>query len=75
MDEIYLYFVSIPGPVSEMVVPCFDGYTIYIDVSLSYDEKLEAYRHAMKHIKEHDWDSDETADKIERKCHEPKTAL
>lgn len=55
MDEIYLYFVDIPGSADEMVVPCCDGYTVYIDVKLSYSEKLDAYHHAMEHIRNNDW--------------------
>ena len=58
-----------------MVVPCLDGYTIYIDVSLSYDEKIEAYHHAMKHIKEDHWQTDKTADEIEVEGHEQKETL
>lgn len=75
MDEIYLYFVTLPGNVNEMVVPCLDGYTIYIDNSLSHAEKLDAYYHAMKHIEVDDWHSGMTADQIEGKCHEQKEAL
>ena len=69
MDEIYLYVGDIPGTVNEMVVPCCDGYTIYIDVKLSYAEKLEAYHHAMEHIRNDDFHSCDTADVIEDRCH------
>lgn len=69
MDNIYLYCVNLPPNVSEMVVPCADGYTIYIDVKLSYPEQVEAYRHAMKHITEDDW-SGTDADRIEQERHE-----
>lgn len=70
MDDIYLYMIDIPGTVNEMVVPCLDGYTIYIDVSLSYEEKLEAYHHAMTHIQNNDSHSPDPADRIEARCHE-----
>ena len=69
MDEIYLYMIDIPGSATEMVVPCCDGYTIYIDVKLSHEEKVEAYHHAMEHIKHDDWHSDMTADQIESRRH------
>lgn len=70
MDDIYLYIVDIPGTVNEMVVPCCDGYTIYIDVKLSYEEKLKAYRHAMEHIRRCDFQCYDSADYIEARCHE-----
>lgn len=70
MDDIYLYFVDIPGNAHEMVVPCYEGYTVYIDVKLSFAEKIEAYRHAMDHINNDDWHSGMTADQIEARCHE-----
>lgn len=73
MDEIYLYLIDIPGTVNEMVVPCYDGYTIYIDVSLSYEEKLDAYHHAMEHIRNDDFHSGDTADVIEARCHGEET--
>lgn len=53
-----------------MVVPCCDGYTVYIDVKLSYWEKIDAYYHAMRHIYGDDWHSDMTADQIEARRHE-----
>ena len=70
MDEIYLYIVDIPGTAREMVVPCCDGYTVYIDVKLSYSEKLDAYHHAMEHIRNNDWQSKLTVDVIEEQRHE-----
>lgn len=67
MDDVYIYFVNLPCNVNEMVVPCCDGYTVYIDVKLSYDEKIEAYRHAIEHINNDDFHSDLAVDHIEGK--------
>lgn len=69
MDSIYVYFVALPGNVNEMVLPCADGYTVYIDVSLSRAEQLDAYRHAMAHIKHNDFARDLPVDQIERDRH------
>lgn len=66
MDNIFVYIVDLP--VNEMVVPCLDGYTVYIDVKLSYAEQIESYRHAMSHIINDDWSLD-NADDIERIRH------
>ena len=70
MDEIYLYYIDIPGTTNEMVIPCYNGYTIYIDIKLSHSEKVDAYYHAMRHIYGDDWHSVKTADQIEARCHE-----
>ena len=56
MDDIFLYFVKLPEGIDEVVLPCFDGYTVYIDPTLSYDQQLEAYNHALHHIRNHDWE-------------------
>ena len=69
MDDVFVYCVNLPENVSEMVVPCLSGYTVYIDVKLSYEEQLEAYRHAMRHILNDDFSGDD-ADAIEGSCHE-----
>ena len=70
MLDIYLYCVDIPGNVEEMVMPCADGYTVYIDIKLSYEQRLDALSHALEHISNDDWNSGETADYIEGVRHE-----
>lgn len=58
MDEIYTYFVRFPSPsIREAVMPCLDGgYTVYIDDRLSPEGKRRAFRHAVRHIKNKDFD-------------------
>ena len=68
MDDIYLYLVDIPGKSREIVTPCFGGYTVYIDVKLSYEEKIDAYHHAMKHIADGDFDKDDVQE-VETNAH------
>ena len=50
--NVYVYRVSLPGTVHEMVVPNRedDGYSVYIADDLDDDHARSAYRHAMKHI-------------------------
>ena len=55
-DSIYTYIVDLPTGVNEMVAPCNDGYTIYINDKLSPSGRLDAYRHAMYHIINHDFE-------------------
>lgn len=72
MDDIFLYFVKLPEGIEEVVMPCIDGYTVYIDPTLSYHQQLEAYNHALRHIKNHDWEKHDVQ-KIEHEAHK-KTA-
>jgi len=68
MDDIFTYLIDMPLATKEMIVPCNDGYTIYINARLSYLEQQNAYRHAMTHIRNHDFESYDVQ-KIELKAH------
>ena len=62
MDDVYVYVCDLPPGVHEMVTPCLDGYTIYVDEKLDMAHRKEAYYHALKHIRnldfeKHDWQS------------------
>ncbi len=50
MDNIYVYLVKLPHGITEAVLPCIDGYTIYIEESLTEEEMIRAYDHAIAHI-------------------------
>ena len=52
MTYVYVYRVSLPDTVHEMVVPNSedDGYSVYIADDLDDDHARSAYQHAMKHI-------------------------
>lgn len=54
-ENIYTYIVPLPPGVNEAVMPCADGYTVYIADHLSHAGRLEAYKHALRHIKRGDW--------------------
>lgn len=55
-------------PVKEMVVPCSDGYTVYIQDSLSHEDRLKALHHALRHIYEDDFEKTDV-DQIEAAAH------
>lgn len=55
MDNIYHYVIPLPYGVNEVVLPCYDGYTIYTADRLSTDEREEAYHHALRHVMRNDW--------------------
>ena len=68
MDDVFIYYVPLPSKVKEFVTPCQDGYTIYINDSLSNEEQLSAYYHAMIHIVDHDFEKYDVQD-IEALAH------
>ena len=49
-DDVFVYQVSTPSSINEMVMPCADGYTVYINDALSSEGKMAAYQHALDHI-------------------------
>lgn len=68
MDDVFIYYVNFPDDVKEMVMPCFDGYTLYINERLPREAKLRAYNHAMRHITQNDFICS-NVDKIEFLAH------
>jgi hypothetical protein len=69
MDEIYIYRIKLPGKSKEAVLPCKDGYTIYIDERLDDAQALREYQHAIYHIENGDLESEGTVQEIEKKAH------
>lgn len=65
MVNIYTYYVDFPPGVREAVLPCADGYTVYIDEKLDRRHRIDAFVHALKHISRHDWEKDDV-EEIER---------
>lgn len=61
MDDIFTYLVDIPGKTKEVVMPCLDGFTIYIDNKLDRQAQINAYNHAIKHIKSGDFDKEDVS--------------
>lgn len=66
--DIYIYTVPMPPSVREFVTPCLDGYTIYIADRLDHAGRMEAYRHAMRHIRNNDFEKHDVQ-KIESEAH------
>ena len=49
-DDVHVYVINLPDGINEMITPCSDGYTIYIDDKLSPEGRRRAYAHALYHI-------------------------
>lgn len=67
-DDVFIYFVKLPDGIDEITLPCFGGYTMYIDERLSSQGRLEAYDHGMKHIKDRDFEKADVQE-IEYEAH------
>lgn len=68
MDDIFVYLTRLPAGIHEAVLPCSEGYTIYLNEIDSRSRQMEAYEHAMKHIQSDDWKRTDVQS-IESKCH------
>lgn len=68
MSEIFVYEVSLPDGVHEAVTPCLNGYTVYINSRLSYEQRKKAFIHALLHIKNSDFEKDDVQT-IEAEAH------
>ena len=68
MVDVFVYIVDLPDQVDEMVTPCLDGYTVYLNARLSYAGRVRAYHHAMRHIDRNDFEA-ENVQKIEEEAH------
>ncbi len=70
MINAYVYRVPLPRGINEMVTPNIEdeGFTIYIDENLTYEQSLRAYEHALRHITNNDFEKFDV-DEIETQCH------
>ena len=68
MDNVYVYLTDLPDGIHEVVTPCSDGYTVYIDSALDQEHRVRAYNHAMGHIKENDFEKSDV-NQIEYEAH------
>lgn len=67
-DIFYTFITDLPDGIKEVVTPCFDGFTIYIDARLDEVERIKAYKHAVRHILQRDFEKDDVQD-IESDAH------
>ena len=67
-DDVFVHFAEIPGTVNEAVCPCTGGYNVTIDPRQSDAGIRRSYNHAIKHIKELDFERDDVQ-QIEANAH------
>lgn len=69
MSDYFVYMVPFPDGIREAVTPGYENdYTIYINENLPDEEKLKAYRHALHHCINNDFEKDNVQE-IEEKAH------
>lgn len=54
-ENVFVYYVQLPGGINETVSPCIGGYTVLIDPRQSSDGIRRSYLHALKHIQNDDF--------------------
>lgn len=69
MDEVFVYLTHLPHSVKEVVLPCYDGYTIYIADRLDEIGQRKAYCHALRHIYNGDFNKTDVQE-IEWRAHQ-----
>lgn len=67
-EPVFVYHVPLPDGVHEIVLPCPDGHTIYIDNRLNFEESLKAYHHALHHIEQNDFEKSDVQE-VEHAAH------
>ena len=68
MDDVYVYLTRLPDGISEMVSPCADGYTVWLSDRLGSVEQHDAFRHALSHIENRDFERTDVQE-IESQAH------
>ena len=69
MEDIYIQILDMDTKIPEQLVKNNDdSYTIFLNSRLSRDSQLKSYYHALKHIREDDFER-ESVQEIETKAH------
>lgn len=50
MDDVFVRIIDMPDNVRGFVIPCEDGYNVYISSRLDRLGRIKAFEHEMKHI-------------------------
>ena len=55
IGNVWIYPVDLKGAAKAFVMPCIEGYTVYVDRNLPKDEQIAAARHELDHIANDDF--------------------
>ena len=69
-SNVFVQLISFPnGKTKEMVSPNSDGsFTVFLNANLTHEAQLEAYQHALLHIKQNDFEKSDVQE-IEHDAH------
>ena len=76
-EDIFIRLTDLPEGVYEFVSHGADGFTIYLSSRLTWEQRVDRYRHAVEHIRRGDFDEDKRGmdvDDVEREAHGKETA-
>ena len=68
MEDVFVYLVPLPTKIREMITPCDDGYTVYLNSRLTQEAQEKAYNHALLHIEMNDFELQDVQE-IEGRAH------
>lgn len=70
-NDVHVYIVDLPSGVHECVMPDTedDGYTVYLNRTLSEEARRRAFDHALKHINSRHFEDGKTVQEIEAEAH------
>ena len=69
VPDIHVYITDLPTTIYSFVRKNLDSYTIIINAKLSSEDRLRHYEHELRHIIDHDFEKEQTADEIEAEAH------
>ena len=67
-EGIYVYITDLPPGINEMVAPCADGYSVYLDAKDTHEQRQKSYAHALRHIAGNDFEKTDVQ-QIEHEAH------
>ncbi len=71
-ETITVILYDMPTRIKEYVIANHDSsYTIVLNAKHSFETRCQAYLHAVKHIKNGDFEKDDSSDSIEARSHKP----
>lgn len=69
-EDINTYIMDFGNSIPATVTANDDGsYSIFINARISYENRLQAYQHELRHILNHDFETNATVNEIELSTH------
>ena len=56
VGNCFVYMAPLPHDIREMITPCQEGYTLYLNEKLSQEQRIRAVEHAFRHVQNGDFE-------------------